>query len=76
MDHEIILQCLDNNIIPDLILFEDIQLSLTRNGVRNKTDLIDRINEIDELVIIDDVAEFQYEEGNKLIIKKELLKYV
>ena len=76
MDHEIILQCLDNNIIPDLILFEDIQLSLTRNGVRNKTDLIDRINEIDELVIIDDVAEFQYEEGNKLIIKKELLRYV
>jgi FkbM family methyltransferase len=76
MDSEIILQVFDNNIIPDLILFEDINLHINNDKVRGFSDLIERINNMDEVVLIDDIAEVQYEEGNKLIIKKELLKYV
>jgi hypothetical protein len=75
MDYEIILQSFDNNIIPDLILFEDISLP-TIGNVRGRNDLIKKLNEMDEVIMIDDTIEFQYEESNKLIIKKELLRYV
>jgi hypothetical protein len=39
-------------------------------------ELINKINTIGDYELINDFAEFQYEESNKLIIKKELLKYV
>jgi FkbM family methyltransferase len=75
MDYEIILQSFDNNIIPDLILFEDISLPINGN-VRTRSDLMNKVSEMDEIIILEDIPEFQYEENNKLIIKKELLKYV
>ncbi len=76
MDYEIILQAFDNNIIPDLILFEDVNLPITNSNVRKYSDLVDRIENMDNLIIINDIPEAQYEESNKLIIKKDLLKYV
>ena len=76
MDYEIILQSLDNNIIPDLILFEDVNLPINKKNIRGYNDLVERIESMDDLILINDIAEAQYEEGNKLIIKKELLKYV
>lgn len=76
MDYEIILQSLDNNIIPDLILFEDVNLPINKKNIRGYSDLVGRIESMDDLILINDIAEAQYEEGNKLIIKKELLKYV
>lgn len=76
MDSEIILQCFDNGILPDLILFEDISLNLDGTSIRSIVDLINVIDNGDEYVIIEDIPEHQYEESNKLIVKKELLKYV
>ena len=76
MDYEIILQCLDLGIYPDVILFEDIVLNLEGTNVRGMSDLINKLDKIDDYILIDDFPEFQYEESNKLIIKKELLKYV
>jgi FkbM family methyltransferase len=76
MDYEIILQCLDLGIYPDVILFEDIFLNLEGTNVRGMGELINKINTIGDYELINDFAEFQYEESNKLIIKKELLKYV
>lgn len=76
MDYEIILQCFDNEIYPDLILYENISLDINQKGVRNSHDLNKWILNQDEYVIISDIPEFQYEEDNKLLIKKELLQYV
>jgi FkbM family methyltransferase len=76
MDSEIILQSLDNNIIPDLILFENINLPILNEKVRNFDNLVKRLDDFDNLIILDDIPEFQYEESNKLLIKKDLLKYV
>lgn len=76
MDSEIILQSLDNNIIPDLILFENINLPKMNEKVRNFDNLVKRLDDFDNLIILDDTPEFQYEESNKLLIKKDLLKYV
>jgi FkbM family methyltransferase len=76
MDYEIILQCFDNKIYPDLILYEDILMSKKINDVRDLKDLIEWVLNQDEYVIISDIPEYQYEEHNKLLIKKELLQYV
>jgi len=76
MDYEIILQCLELGILPNVILFEDISLDVSNTLVRNMIDLINVINKRDDCIIIDDIPEYEYEKSNKLIIKKELLKYV
>jgi len=76
MDNEIILQCFECGITPDLILFEDISLDIAESSIRNINDLVNELNKRNDYVLIDDVPEYQYEESNKLIIKKELLKYV
>lgn len=69
MDFEIILQCFESGIYPDLILFESI--SLNDNTVRGEKDLYSKISELD-YNLINDIAEFQYEEHNKLIVKKSI----
>jgi hypothetical protein len=46
------------------------------NDVRDLKDLIEWVLNQDEYVIISDIPEYQYEEHNKLLIKKELLQYV
>lgn len=76
MDNEIILQCFECGIFPDLILFEDISLDISNSSIRDINDLVKELNKRSDYVLIDDVPEYQYEESNKLIIKKELLKYV
>jgi hypothetical protein len=76
MDYEIILQCFDNNVYPDLILFEEISLNVNQNTIRNCSDLYNWVSNQDAYVIISDIPEFQYEESNKLLLKKELLQYV
>jgi FkbM family methyltransferase len=76
MDYEIILQCFDNEIYPDLILYEDISMPKTIDDVRGLKDLTEWVSNQDEYVIISDIPEYQYEEDNKLLIKKELLRYV
>lgn len=76
MDYEIILQCFDNEIYPDLILYEDISLGNNQNDIRNSTDLNNWVLNQDEYVMISDIPEFQYEQDNKILIKKELLQYV
>jgi FkbM family methyltransferase len=76
MDYEIILQCFDNNIFPDIILYEDISLGVNQLGVRGLSNLVNWVNNQNDYLILSDIAEFQYEEDNKLLIKKKLLKYV
>jgi len=76
MDSEIILQCFDNGIFPDLILFEDISLPIKDTSIRNFHNLSQKINEMEDYVIFNDEPEFQYEESNKLIFKKDLLNHV
>jgi FkbM family methyltransferase len=76
MDNEIILQCFECGIMPDLILFEDISLDISESKIRDIHYLIKELNKRDDYVLMEDIPEYQYEESNKLIIKKELLKYV
>jgi FkbM family methyltransferase len=76
MDYEIILQCFDNKIYPDIILYEDISLADGQKDIRSSIDLNEWVSKQNEYVIISDIAEFQYEEANKLLLKKELLQYV
>lgn len=76
MDYEIILQCFDNKIYPDIILYEDISLGGNQKDIRSSVDLNVWVSKQNEYVIISDIAEFQYEEDNKLLLKKELLQYV
>jgi FkbM family methyltransferase len=76
MDCEIILQCFDNEIYPDIILYEDISLLKKIKNVRDSKDLNEWVSNQSEYVIISDIPEYQYEEDNKLLIKKELLQYV
>jgi FkbM family methyltransferase len=73
MDYEIILQCFDCGVLPDLILFESIILD--NSMVRGEKELNEFIKK-SEYIIINDTPEFQYEEHNKLLIKKELLSHV
>jgi FkbM family methyltransferase len=76
MDYEIILQCFDNEIYPDLILYEEISMPYEIKDVRTLRDLTEWVLNQNEYVIISDIPEHQYEDANKLLIKKELLQYV
>jgi FkbM family methyltransferase len=76
MDYEIVIQSIESGLIPDLILFEDISLPINNEKIRGLDELIECIESNNDLILISDIAEAQYEEGNKLIIKKDLLKYV
>ena len=76
MDYEIILQCFENGIFPRLILFEHISLSNRDEKIRGMKELLNWLGESDEYIMMNDIPEYQYEEANKLIFKKELNQYV
>lgn len=69
MDYEIILQCFEAKIFPKVILFEHISLQ-TDGTVRTYNDVIDAID-MYGYSMVQDEAEAQYEQDNKLLIKKE-----
>jgi FkbM family methyltransferase len=69
MDTEIILQCFDENIFPELILFEDINLETNVRKIEN----LEKYIKDSDYLMINDTPEFQYEESNKLLIKKKYI---
>lgn len=66
MDYEIVVQCLNNNINPKIILLECIPLL---NTVSSYDNMLESIKE--KYTIIKDVPEYQYEEANLLLINNQ-----
>lgn len=77
MDAEIVLQCFDNEIYPDIILFEDIEGALAniseKSNIRLTSGLIPMALSLG-YIQVNDHPEFQYESHNKLLVKQSLLK--
>lgn len=67
MDYEIVVQCIQNNIFPKIILLEHILIS--DNTVSLYNDMLMNISVHYQL--INDIPEYQYEESNILLIRKE-----
>lgn len=67
MDYEIVKQCLSNQIYPKIILLENIGIS--NPSVATFEDMIKYTQ--DYYVLIHDTPEFQYENDNLLLIRKE-----
>lgn len=68
MDYEIVVQCLNNNIKPKLILLEHIELANNNNTVSSYNDMINLTSPYYD--VVRDTPEYQYEESNLLLIDK------
>lgn len=67
MDYEIVAQCINNNIFPKIILLEHI--TLNNHSVTTYPQMLDLIQP--HYTVVNDIPEYQYEEANILLIKKE-----
>lgn len=64
MDYEIVVQCINNNIFPKIVLLEHI--SLNDESVASYPQMLDVIKPY--YTIIEDIPEYQYEQANLLLI--------
>jgi FkbM family methyltransferase len=74
-DYEVILQLLDMQILPKLILFEDIMLGATPNdvikGVRGKSECLTVLRTL-RYNIITDVPEVEFESSNMFAVRNDI----
>lgn len=74
-DYEVILQLLDIQMYPKLILFEDIMLGTTPEniikGVRGKHECLSALRAL-QYTIISDEPEVEFESANKFAVRKDI----